>query len=107
MDKITFTRRQYLNGKCTHRQYYAQYVTPEVTGEVLNRWSRETLLASFQEDNFFNSLITPLRLWGEIPLPKDTDSKMRRRGDYLTLAGRVCICKEAAQQIVGEENERE
>src|SRR5438045_2384312 len=96
-----YTRQDYLDKKCTHRQYYAQFVDDRVKERVLSVFSKEQLIASFQQDKHFNTSITPLGKWdtaGFEPFPIATN--MKELGDYLTPAGIVCILKEAAEQII-------
>ena len=91
-----FTRQQYLNRECTHREYYAQFVGPWVVETVRRHIKLESLLES--EDEYFNDTTT-LAMWDRIPLQLSR-GEMERHGDYLTGAGKVCILKEAARQIV-------
>jgi len=94
----TITRKQYLNGEFNHRQYYAQFVTEAVKNRVIRRFDIQTLQKD--KDNHFNT--TPLKIWDSLlsPVPVEIASKMRECGDYPTIAGCVCILKEAALQIV-------
>ena len=91
-----FWRHDYVNGKVTHRDYYGQFVTPEAKAIVTASIPVERLIAS--TDRHFNDI--PLQKWDRMPAPRSLNEKMKRCGDYLTLAGKVCILKEAAQQIV-------
>jgi hypothetical protein len=89
-----FTRDQYLNGKCTHRQYYAQLVT-ESHRLAAESFGIDNLRRAFAEDEHFNSI--PLASW---------DARAGLRADYKSLgdgrslAGDVCILKEAARQLI-------
>ncbi len=79
---MTYTRKQYLNQECTHHEYYAQFVDANMIARVGDI-----------------SLEEPLPVWdGLPPLPHYIGDKMREAGDYPTLAGNVCIHKEAARQ---------
>jgi hypothetical protein len=93
-----FTRKQYLDRECNHREYYAQFVTPGVKQRVLQRFGIDALKAS--EEPSFNDL--PLAVWDSllVPVPSEIASKLRECGDYATLSGCVCILKEAARQLV-------
>lgn len=80
---MSYTRKQYLNKECTHREYYAQFVDSEVT---------ETL-GNLPLDG------TPLHIWDNLPpVGREISNQMRSCGDWLTNAGNVCIYKEAAKQ---------
>ena len=89
-----FTRQQYLNKECTHREYYAQFVNESAKRLVRHYIGISRILDS--QDEGFNDI--PLALWGEIPFtgPRLT---LEVAGDYPTVAGGICILKEAAQQI--------
>jgi hypothetical protein len=93
------SRADYIAGKATHQAYYGQFVNDTYKKRVLGRIRFSQLLAS--RDPCFN----------DIPLAKrdviasqaglgSTTSKMKECGDYLTLAGHICILKEAARQLV-------
>jgi hypothetical protein len=100
-----YTRRDYLNKKCTHREYYAQFVTTSYVNSVASKIGLSRLLKS--EDPDFNDI--PLREWDMLPIPVGTHSLMISLEDYLTMAGAVSMSKEAARQAVekhkGESNE--
>jgi hypothetical protein len=89
------TRKQYLDGDCTHQQYYAQFVNAHITRMVSDNFSPEILKAAYAKDEHFNSI--PLHEWDM--LASWITPNMKPYGDYLTLAGQVCIAKEAARQI--------
>lgn len=86
-----FSREQYLKGECTHANYYAQFVTGSAFQIVLNTIGRDRILKS--ADKHFNDI--PLHLWDRLSFPV---KGLKEAGDYLTLAGKVCIAKEIARQ---------
>ena len=92
-----FTRKQRLANECTHSEYYAQFVTPAVTHTVLRQIGRDAIMES--TDPHFNDI--RLSKWDALfPLvPANVATKIRECGDYPTLAGMVCLAKEAARQI--------
>jgi hypothetical protein len=100
-----FSRMQYLNKVCSHRQYYAQFVDAGVLSRVTFHIGKDKIQAS--TNPHFNDI--PLAKWDSLypakwdrlyPLvPAHIDKAMRDCGDYPTLAGMVCIAKEAAEQI--------
>lgn len=92
---MKFTRSQYLNGDCTHRQYYAQFVSPSTLAYLSQSLGRARLQAALKEDEDLNSI--PLATWDSMPLV--LNASMKEAGDSLTAAGKVCILKEAARQI--------
>ena len=83
----------YLKGECTHREYYSQFVTDGIKGLVLKGIGFNAINNS--QDAHMNDI--PLKLW-DILVPfihvnfKDT-------GDFRSIAGCVCVLKEAAKQI--------
>lgn len=92
------TRKAYLNGECTHREYYAQFVDDSIISEILRRIGKDAILAS--TDKHFNDI--PLERWDTLvhyAITHAASEALRDAGDCLTLAGGVCILKEAARQI--------
>ena len=94
------TRKQYLDGKCSHREYYSQFVTAGVKSSVLSRVNKERLTNS--TDKHLNDI--PLSTWDGIGQlirqePSGLSKRLEAAGDYCTQAGLVCIAKEAARQI--------
>ena len=96
-----FTRQQYLNRECTHREYYAQFVDKQLKRDMTKFVSYELILSSEKEN--FNDI--PLRRWDaawSVVSTLRNKEKMKTVGDFLTPAGIVCILKEAARQIKEE-----
>ena len=98
------TRQEYLgfagtpkSGKA-HREYYAQFVDGGVVARVRAGIGARRIRAS--KDPHLNDI--PLGMWDRIfvPVPHRINESMRAQGDYPTIAGMVCIAKEAAHQIV-------
>lgn len=92
-----FTRTQYLDRECSHREYYAQFVTDRSKRIVQSCIGIEKLKNS--TDEYFNDI--PLKTWDVLPIAYNRQA-MESCGDYLTLAGHVCIMKEAARQVLEE-----
>ncbi len=93
------TRLDYLAGKCTHREYYAQFVTAAVLGRVASRIGLDRIRKS--QDQHLNDI--PLSKWDALfqdACPADVNRMMREAGDFPTLAGMVSLAKEAARQLV-------
>lgn len=87
-----FLRSDYTSGKCTHRQYYGQFVT-----EQHKKLVRDLVLEGEHR--------TPLNVWDNlplyalaIPLPHD---------DNFSLSFKVCLYKEAKLQQLEELNTKE
>jgi predicted aminopeptidase len=81
-----------------HRAYYAQLVTPAHFDRLRKRVGMVDRIKKSQ-DKHFNDI--PLSVWDLMAasVPAETARIMRECGDYPTLAGAVCILKEAAQQV--------
>lgn len=95
-EQPTYTRAQYLNHECTHREYYAQFVNDSIRAIV-----KEAIPEIFRsKDEHFNDI--SLRRWDMLVsfIPYPVAGKLKELGDYMTLAGGVCILKEAARQLV-------
>ena len=78
-----------------HRDYYAQFVTDRIINLVLSGIGKDKILAS--KCDHFNDI--PMRMWDPLVKYLGVSKKMHDCGDYLTMAGGICILKEAAQQI--------
>jgi hypothetical protein len=92
------TRQQYLNHECTHREYYAQFVTNATRSAVLERIGIDRLLSNAEDLNRI-----PLSTWdGLMIFYRLTTEKLRLAGDFQSMAGKVCIAKEAARQLIEE-----
>jgi hypothetical protein len=89
------TRKQYLAGECTHREFYAQFVGQELKNRVLTRFGKKRLQAS--TDPHLNDI--SLAEWDTLG-PAGWKAKWEEVGDFPSLAGFVCIHKEAAKQLV-------
>jgi len=91
-------RKDYLDGKATHRQYYGQFARGGCKFLVLQVVSKEEILSS--KDEHLNDI--PLPKWDRVfanGCPFWLNTLLKRAGDYPTQAGLVCIAKEAARQI--------
>lgn len=91
-----FTRQDYMNNKCTHSEYYSQFVNDYTKRIVLSRWNKTVLKNAYDKDQHFNSL--SLGQWDNLTFLISPDFK--KYGDYSTLAGCVCVLKETARHIV-------
>lgn len=91
------TRQAYLDGKCSHREYYGQFVNASVLAIVASHVGKDAILKS--SDEHLNDI--PLKRWDAVfhACPAWIAAAMREAGDFPTLAGMVCIAKEAANQI--------
>lgn len=96
-----FTREDYIENRCTHRQYYGQFVTDRHKNLVISRFDAAELKEAFIKDEHLN--LIRLVEWDNLTTIMINDSSnkaLKDSGDYVTLCGRVCILKEAARQVV-------
>lgn len=92
------TRKQYINGSCTHREYFAQFVTDSTINYVLNVMGEERLLRHSE-----NLSGIPLKEWDNMHLPINIKA-LKEAGDSYSLSVNVCIGKETARQIIEQLN---
>jgi hypothetical protein len=103
-----WTRQDYMNGRCTHSEYYAQFITPEIQSAVLNTIPTKRIVES--KDPHFNDIAMkhwdsifgivgppqgPFTIYRQFGLYK----KLKEHGDGLSCASAVCIAKEFARQV--------
>lgn len=91
------TRKDYLDGKCSHDDYYGEIV--EECGVVISERTMEMVRRS--TDPHFNDIA--LQHWDQLGETISCSRALRERGDYLTKAGAVCIVKQAAKRQLARE----
>lgn len=93
-----FSRKEYMDRKCSHREYYAQFVDESVRKLVASTIGIERIRKS--KDEHLNDI--PLKNWDTVAfnIHKGVYEKMKLAGDFRSNAGDTCILKEAARQIV-------
>lgn len=100
--KVKFTRKDYLNEKCTHNEYYGQFVTQEVVKMVENIFGADKLKEAFQSDPHLNNI--PLIKWDDLAkyLPNSVCLHIcaANESNGLSLSDRVCTLKAAAKQLI-------
>lgn len=92
-----YKRKDYMSGKCTHEQYYNQFINDNI--KLLLKDSIDINKIKKSKDKHFNDI--PLEWWDRIRLTCDVVDMLKQAGDYYTLSGQVCILKQAARQIRG------
>ena len=92
-----FTRKDYLKGKCTHREYYAQFVDEPLRHYVQLSVGFDVICNS-TEPAFAD---VPLYRWERTveSCNRHASYRLTEAGDFQSMATGVCIAKEAAQQI--------
>lgn len=91
------TRTEYLEGKATHLEYYAQFVTQEVKYAVDQQIGRDAILKS--NDPHFNDI--PLVKWDYLNFHRwpGQIARLKNAGDTASLSHNACVGKCYAQQI--------
>lgn len=89
------TRKEYMIGACTHREYYAQFVNHRTRYLVAQHIGAERIKASTHPH--FSDI--PLSEWDRLTPCAAGSAQFEKAGDYYTVAGGVCMLKEAAEQI--------
>ncbi len=90
------TRKDYLDGKCSHDEYYGEIVK-EVGITYVNSSDLERYKKAYATDQHLNNI--PLAEWDR----KSAASQLtlfdafKKRGDYWSLAGGVCVHKAAVK----------
>lgn len=97
-----FTRKDYLDKNCTHEQYYSQFVTNHSKALVLGMWDNQTLIDSYQKDDYFNHKLTPLKSWDFLAGFLSTPKIFTEAGGWNTLSEKICILKQSAREMVLE-----
>ena len=95
---MPYTRQDYLDSRCTHEQYYDQYVNLHVKNIVAGGIGRLTIVHS--TDPNFNDIA--LQQWDNLQnllMGAVGRQRFRDLGDVPTINGCVCIAKAAARQI--------
>ena len=94
------TRQDYINGYCTHDQYYGQFVFAEVEAVVVTVIGEQKILNSSDPINF-NDI--PLREWDRLHLVINglvgNSIKQSTNGFRVTLCETVCTAKRAAKMF--------
>ena len=94
---IKFTRKDYLNNKCSYNEYYAQFITEQIVNYVQASIGKEKILAS--KDPHFNDI--KLFAWDILAqvILQSTQYLRKAAGESGSLSASVCIAKAAAEQI--------
>lgn len=115
------TRTEYLAGKCSHSDYYSQFVTPETLAYVEAWFPAEALREALAEDTHLNTIRLQewdAMTWKPTGLFNDHLNASQRQGsfrailpfdaaalteakDIVTRATLTCIAKQAARMIAG------
>src|SRR4051794_29256750 len=92
-----YTRGDYLNNKASHSEYYRQFVDQGIIDLVVRQFGLDALKRAYDKDVHLNSI--PLEDWDRLVYVIDgalVRNKLAASGDIFSLAGGVCILKQAA-----------
>ena len=93
------TRKDYMAGRCSHLEYYSQFVTPSIKTAVARKFDLEKLTLAYIEDENLNNI--PLKEWDSLPiLTRQVNEAYKQAGDFPTIAGLCCIAKTAAVMLI-------
>jgi hypothetical protein len=92
------TRKDYLDGKATHRQYYGQIV--KLAGISFSKDSKIVERCKNSKDPHYNDIGLPA--WDVMAASRapHIQTALKKCGDFFTKAGGVCVMKEAVRQAV-------
>lgn len=103
---MKFTRSDYIDGKCTHQEYYSQFVTEESKRLVIRFiGSKDFLSQKYEADNNLNNI--PLHQWDAIALYYKHIGAIDENGTGVKIYYRsnaICVLKTAAMMIVKGES---
>jgi hypothetical protein len=102
-----YTRQQYMadsykEGMVAHRRYFGQFVTPRTIRRVVQAIGADRIMAS--TDEHMNDI--PLHLWDRLVPGLPGSHRLKEAGDFYSLAGGVCLAKEAARQWLEQKKEQ-
>ena len=90
------SRKDYLAGKCSHREWYGQFVNASTKAVVRRLIGIDRLKAS--TDPHFNDI--PLREWDALVPRLPGSAGFAKAGDWYSMSNGVCLAKESARQIL-------
>jgi len=93
-----YMRKDLMGKKCTHREYYSQFVNDNVKERVKSQIGIKRLQIS--NDEHFNDI--PLIAWDNVGLPLGIRDLLKTHEDFFTMSIQTCILKEAGKQLIEE-----
>lgn len=98
-----YTRQHRLDGKCTHDEFFGQFVTEAVKRAVHTHIGKKRLLAS--TDSHLNDI--PLREWDKLAERfkghvEAVNKKIEGGESFWSLSYGVCTLKAAARQLIAK-----
>lgn len=101
------TRQAYMEEKASYEQYYGQFVSEGLKHLVTQVFGKEALKGAYAADEHLNNI--PLQRWDMLVSYVQNNPEIRQQlkdcGDFYSLAGGVCILKEAAREVIQEKEQ--
>lgn len=91
-----FTRQDYMADKCTHEQYYAQFINDAGIEMVKNSKAFKTLIKKGSKD----VSTVEVGVWDCIGTAGEAANLLKTLGDNWSLSAAVCINKAIARQLL-------
>lgn len=101
MNNTKPSREDYMERRCSHRDYYGSLVE-----ELHVAFTDQDTIESFKRSRNLHMNDIPLRFWDGLASGllayrgKEVTQAFKARGDFVTPAGLVCLYKEAARRAV-------
>lgn len=89
-----------MDGSVTHQDYYSQFVTPKISALVVGEIGMKRLQAS--KDQHLNDIELEIWDWIGLQFRAEVSPKLKEAGDFVSMAGLVCIAKSAARHVLKE-----
>jgi len=91
-----WTRKDYINEKCSHQEYYGQFYTHQLVDYIRRTVGEKRIKKS--KDKYFNDI--SLSVWdAQAVTVRRMVGDISKYGESWTLSTAVCIAKEAARRI--------
>lgn len=91
-----FTRQDYMADKCTHEQYYAQFINDAGIEMVKKSQAYKTLIKKGTKD----VSKVEAEVWDRIGTAGEAANLLKQLGDFWTLSAAICINKAIARQLL-------
>lgn len=104
-NKIEFDRADYMSKKCSHHEYYSQFVTQGMKDIILSKYTPEQLKACYEQDRNLNNI--PLKWWdsyeGFFKQHIARTNKRLNGQNTWSSCEHTCSMKAAALQIINKD----
>ena len=98
----TFSRADYMSKKCSHHEYYSQFVNSTMKNFILDKYPKKKLSQLFSEDEHLNNI--PISWWDNLAnyfrREVAATNKIINGQNTWSLSDGVCALKAAAREII-------